>query len=863
MRRTRERELSAELQSHLEMHVADNIRAGMTPEEARRRALVALGGMEPTKERYRDERRWRPLEELARDLMFAVRGLTRDRGFAITAVLVLGVGLAVVNTFGILMNAILLRGVPIDEPSRAFMMRARDTADRNVGMSYEDYRDLRTPAMSAIAIGAFRWSPMTVGDATHAVEQFIGAYVSANVFGLIGERPLAGRDFLPQDDEPGAPPVVILGRSVWESRYGGNPGLIGSTLRVNGVVTTVVGVMPDRSKFPSDAAIWQPLAAMPGLAQQSRGSRILDVFGRLAPSSSIGDVRGEFQSRWVDLSRRYPATNANLRLVVMPINEYYVGDPTHPAWIAFIAAGFLILAVACANVANLLIMRGTHRGREIAVRLSLGATRARIFRQLLAESMVLAFLGGAVGLLISTIGARLLWVSQPDGTLPHWMRFTMDPPMFALLAMVCLGSAIVFGVVPAYQGSRGDLAPALASGTRGSSHGVPSRWLTSILLVAQFAVALGSLISISAVARQVADTNGIPDSAARGLLTMSIALPGDRYRTAEQRNQFYDRLRSEFEAIEGVTQVAFASNLPLGGAATRALILEGYDPSSGAARPMVRSLTVSRGYFDTLHVPLLRGRSFSEDDGPAEPMPVIINQRFADLHFGARDPIGTRMTLLIDSQPKHFTVVGVSPNIKQTTARGPGSAAPIVYFPLRGTAPAQMALMVRGKSDQVAMASALRDAIKKVDVDVPLYRMMSLEESIQELDWNTRFSNVIATVAGMLAVLLSAVGLFALTAHVVAWMTPEIGVRTALGARPRHVLKRVLRRAAAQVIAGIVAGVAFALAWSRMFQATPSNTSLLDFMIAALVLTLVSMAACLVPAIRALRVNPLVALRYD
>jgi len=221
------------------------------------------------------------------------------------------------------------------------------------------------------------------------------------------------------------------------------------------------------------------------------------------------------------------------------------------------------------------------------------------------------------------------------------------------------------------------------------------------------------------------------------------------------------------------------------------------------------------------------------------------------------------MTLLIDSQPKHFTVVGVSPNIKQTTARGPGSAAPIVYFPLRGTAPAQMALMVRGKSDQVAMASALRDAIKKVDVDVPLYRMMSLEESIQELDWNTRFSNVIATVAGMLAVLLSAVGLFALTAHVVAWMTPEIGVRTALGARPRHVLKRVLRRAAAQVIAGIVAGVAFALAWSRMFQATPSNTSLLDFMIAALVLTLVSMAACLVPAIRALRVNPLVALRYD
>ncbi len=860
--RSADRDISAELESHLDLHIADNMRAGMSPEKARRQALVALGGLEPTKERYRDLARWRLVEELARDVVVAFRMLTRDRGFALTATLVLGIGLAVTNTFFILMNAVVLRGLPIDEPDRVVMIRARDTADRNLGMSYDDYLDMRMGATSVSGLGAFTWASMTVGDDAHASERFRGSYVSSNVFRLIGERPIAGRDFQPQDDEPGAPVVAILGRSVWESRYGANPAVVGSTLRVNGVPATIVGIMPDRSKFFDNTEVWQPLVVMPRLLQPSRGSRQLDVIGRLTPGASLGDARGEFQSRWSELSRRFPATNSNLRLVVMPIENQYVGDWKNPAWLAFIAAGLLILAVACANVANLHVMRGTHRVREIAVRTSLGATRPRIVRQLLAESVVLALAGGVVGLTLSLLAARLLWVATPEGTLPHWMHFTMDPPMFAVLAAMCLGSAIVFGLVPAVQVSKSHLNPALNSGTRGSSHSAPSRWLTSMLLVAQFAIALGALVSISAAAREVAVSNGVADSDARGLLTMSIAVPGGRYPTPELRNAFYERLRREFSSVEGVTHVAFASNLPLGGAATRALILEQHEANATAARPMVRSVSVGPGYFDTLGVALVRGREFTEQDGAAQPMPVVINQRFVDLHLSGSEPIGKPITVVVDSTPRRFTVIGVATSIRQRPAP---EIDPVVYFPLRGTAPSQMSIVVRGPGNHEAVAKSLRNVMQSIDPDVPLYRMMTLEASIHEMNWNARVSNIMASAASLLAVLLSAIGLFALTAHAVAWMTPEIGVRTALGASPHHVLQRVLRRAAIQLALGIAAGVAFALAWNRIFSGgqSPSNVSPIDFAIAAGTLTLVSVAACLVPAIRALHVDPITALRYE
>ena len=862
-RRTRETELSAELESHLDMHIADNVRAGMTPEEARRQALIALGGVEQTKERYRERRKWRLFEELARDMVFAVRTLAKDRGFTITAAAVLGIGLAVTNTFFILTNAIVIRGLPIDDPDRVLILRARDAADRNLGMSYQDYRDIAAGAKSFASVGAYTLAPITLGDAAHAAERFNGAYVSSAVFGLFGEVPIAGRGFQPRDDEPGAPAVVVLGRSIWESRYAGDRAVVGSTLRVNGTQATVVGIIPDRSRFPTNAEVWQPLGSMPGIAQQSRSVRTLTTFGRLTEGSSLVDAQGELQAIWASLGAEYPATNSSLRLTVRPINTHYVGDRTHPGWIALNAAGMLLLLVACANVANLLVMRGASRSREMAVRTSLGATRARIVRQLLAESAVLAALGGIVGLLLSSAAARLLWIMTPEGILPHWMRFGMDPPMFAVLAVVCLGSSFVFGLVPAFQLSKANPHVALKTGVRGAG-GLPSRRLTSALLVAQFAVALGSLLMMSATVRSLDDESRDPKIDMRGLLTMSVALPGTTYSTPESRGDFYERMRQSFAALDRVTSVALASNAPFGGGPMRALVLESQAGSTGP-RPTVRTVRISASYFDTLGVPFLQGRTFTDEDGTSGRPSVIVNQRFVQLHFPNGEPIGRQIALVNDSaaaSPERFTIVGVSPSIRQGPQPYPDA---VVYFPYGIAAPAQMTIIVRGPVDAAATASALRASLQSLDPDIPLYRVMTLEQAVEDATWNGRFSSIIANVTGMLAVLLSAIGIYALTAHAVSCMTPEIGVRTALGALPRQVLWRVLRGAAVQLLMGVAAGVAFAIAWDRLLGSanSPAGIGPIDFVAAAIMLAIVSLVACVAPAMRALRVNPVVALRYE
>jgi predicted permease len=861
--RRHEGDLAAELESHLGMHIAENVRAGMTPEEARRQALIALGGVEQTKEQYRDRRRLRAFDELVRDLVFAVRLLAKDRGFTITVAAVLGIGLAVTNTFFTLTNAIVFRGLPIDNPDRVLIMRVRDTADRNLGMSYQDFRDVRAGVKSFASVGAFTLAPITLGDAAHAAERFNGAYVSSAVFGLFGEVPIAGRSFQPQDDEPGAPAVVVLGRSIWESRYAGDPAAVGSTVRVNGSPATIVGIVPDRSRFPTNAEVWQPLGSLPGIAQQSRSVRTLTTFGRLTPGLSLTDAQGELQAIWADLGSDYAATNSNLRLTVRPINTHYVGDRTHPAWIAFNAAGMLLLLVACANVANLLVMRGASRSREMAVRTSLGATRARIVRQLLAESAVLAALGGVVGLLLSSAAARLLWIMTPEGILPHWMAFRMDPPMFAVLAVVCLGSSFVFGLVPAFQLSKANPHVALKTGVRGAG-GVPSRRLTSALLVAQFAVALGSLLMMSATVRSLDDESRDPKIDMRGLLTMSVAPPGETYGTPESRGDFYERMRQRFAALDRVTSVALASNAPFGGGTTRALVLEGQAGSTGPS-PTVRTVSISASYFDTLGVPLLQGRAFTDEDSTSGRPSVIVNQRFVQLHLPNGGPVGRQIALVNDSaaaSPERFTIVGVSPSIRQGPQPYPDA---VVYFPYGIAAPAQMTIIVRGPDDHAATASALRASMQSLDPDIPLYRVMTLEQAVDDATWNGRFSSIIANVTGILAVLLSAIGLYALTAHAVSCMTPEIGVRTALGALPRQVLWRVLRGAALQLVLGIAAGVAFAISWDRLLGSANSPTGVgpIDFVAAAIMLAIVSLAACLVPAARALRVNPVVALRYE
>jgi putative ABC transport system permease protein len=860
--RAGERDLDAELQAHLELHIADNVRAGMPPDEARRRALITLGGIGPTKERYRERRQIRLLAEVLQDFRFAARLLARDRGFAAIVVLVLGVGIAVTNTFLVLTYAICVRGLPIDAPERVLFLRTRDAAGRSVGMSFEDFTDLRQRSTSFSNMAAFIFGSIALGDDVRGTERFRGNYVSADTFRLLGEVPVAGRDFEPQDDRPGAPSVVILGTSIWTSRYSRDPSIVGSVVRVNGVPSTIIGIMPDRSKFPMETDVWQPLAAS-AVMRESRDTRTLAVVARVRDDISVTAARDELTSIWSGLQKTYPDLNGRVRLEIIPINRQYAGDINNPAWWAFITAGFLVLVVACANVANLLLMRGAHRARELAIRGSLGATRWRMIRQLLTESILLGMLGGAVGIGLALMGVRLLWAMPPAGMLPYWMRFDIDVPVLAIVVALCFVSSLVFGTVPALQITRGAANLALKGGRQGAMRAPSSRRWTSAFLAAQFSIALMFLGTLSVATRLLDREDRDPHIDAEHLLTVWIALPPQKYATPEQRTRFHDALGERLAAVPALQSVAMTRRLPLEGATGRQLFIEGAPVQTAQDRPRVSSVTISPSYFETLGVSLLRGRAFDDRDGLPGHDTVIVNQRFVDLHFPRTDPIGKRIGLAGSSGApgEWLTIIGVSPNIRQQPSPVPD---PVVYVSLRGASPeAQFAIIARAQ-DPLTLVPIVRSAIRSIDPDVPMFRILTLDEAMREATWNRRLSSLLANFITALALLLSAIGLYALISHAVAQLTPEIGVRIAMGAQPRQIAWTIFQRALTPLAMGVAGGVLLAVGSSKLVASDRSGGLMAgDLLVAALILGFVSLLATLLPTMRALRVNPAVALRDD
>src|SRR5260221_8069958 len=611
-------EFEAELESHLEMHGADNMRAGMTPEEARRRALIVLGGVEQTKEHHRDRRSFRFVEELFQDLRFAARLLARDRGFTVTAIIVLGFGIGMSNTFFTIVNAACFHGLSLVQPARVVDLSTVDKAGRELRVSYLDLKDLRASTKSFADVASFAPRgavPMSIGDDKRAPERFLGAYVSPNIFALIGEVPLAGRDFRSEDDLASAPAMVILGRTVWQGRYGGDPSIVGQAIRVNGEAAMVIGVMPDRSRFPSNAQVWQPLHLMPGLATQKRDARVLSALGRLLSGIDVAEAQAEVQAVGDRLSREHSETNAGIRMRAVPINDEYVATFKDPAWRAFMTVGALVLLIACANVANLLMMHAVGRGREMAIRTSLGATRGRVIRQLLAESGLLALAGGILGFALSVIGTRLLWSSIPDGVMPYWMAFALDRRALVALTAVCLASSMIFGLTPAVHISKTDVSGFLKDGGRTASKGFPARRWTSAFLVVQFGLGTIFLAYIALMLLNLRSEEGKdPRIDMTNLVTASIALPGQRYGEREARRAFYERLERRLRDVGSIASETIVSALPFGGAAPRRLALEARPSADEKTAPTVWTVAVGERYLATLRLQMRRGRALADED---------------------------------------------------------------------------------------------------------------------------------------------------------------------------------------------------------------------------------------------------------
>jgi putative ABC transport system permease protein len=862
VRGRREQQLGDEIQAHLD-HLADDYeRQGLARRDAEAAARRDFGAVEVLKDAYRDQRALPIVETLWADGRHALRRLRSEPRFVVLAVVTFGVGIAISNAAFTIVNASCFRGLPIPEPDRVMALTTRDARAETASLSYADFQDLRRVTRAFDGLAAYSGSAVTLSGDDRPPDRLNGTYISAGAFALLGVRPAIGREFEAADDRPGAAPVSILSQAAWQSRYGGDPSVVGRVIRVNGAASTIVGVMPGTFRFPSTTDIWQPLAGLPGVVEQPRDARTLSVFGRLRAGATPADALAELDAAAAALAEAHAGTNAGVRVMAEPINDRFNGRITDTVWLAFLTAGTIILLISCANVANLLLMRGVSRSREIAIRASLGATRARIARQLLLESFVLALLGGALGLLLSIAAIQWLLSTVPSPGLPFWIEYVVDARVLLVLTLACLVSALLFGVVPALQVSRVRAGDVLKEGGRGSIGGRRTRRWTAAFLAVEMALSIVLLASLARNMLTVLTTvrEDVPIDTSP-LLSASLTLPASTYPTPEAISLFYEQLQARLDAIDAVAAAATTTQGPLGGAEPRALTITGRTPLGGDPPLTVPALFVGPTYFHTLGLPLREGRAFTEADGtPAEPV-AIVNERFAARFFPGESAVGRQIELERPGStpvgPVRLTIVGVSPTIRQGQSLAP---PPVVYLPMRSEPRRSSTLLVRAESgDPAALATAIREAVRAIDPDLPVSRVMPLEQALREASWNGRVSALILRALSAIALLMALVGLYAVTAHGAAQRTREIGVRIALGASPAAAAWMVLRRASKHVLLGMAAGVGATYVFGGLFG--PPEPWMFGPLLAAL--TLVAGLACLAPALRAARTNPVTVLRED
>jgi putative ABC transport system permease protein len=687
----------------------------------------------------------------------------------------------------------------------------------------------------------------------------LGAYLSAGSFELLGDQPMLGRTFTAEEDNPGSPAVVIIGSELWSSRYASDPDIIGQTVTVNGVPSTIIGVMPRGFMFPTNADIWRPMSTLAPVVRQSRAERRLAVVARLADGKTEEHARVEMASFGAGWAREQAAANREVRFTVVPINQQLNPSVAQRAWIAFITAGVLVLLVACANVANLLLMRAAMRGREMAIRTAIGASRSRVVRQLLVESATLSVLAATFGIFVAWAGLRMLAAIVPPETLPYWMAFTMDATVLAVVVGVCVISVFLCGLPSALHVSKVDLRDTLTdSGTTTGAR--PARRWIATLLAAEFAITLVLVtLAVTGIRSNIEARRTEFRIDSESLVTMSVALAPDLYPSPEKRVAFFEQLEQAVGSSVG--SLAYASVLPYGGGQQQPLTIFGR--TLGDTPPAVSVVSSGERYFDVLRIPLVSGRAFLPTDGRPGTEAAIVNERFVQMFLSGQDPIGVRIRVGVTPW---LQVVGVATTVRQQVF-GP-QPDPVVFLPFRMLPSSITEIVVRAPGDPAEAIATLRRQAARLDSNLPLYRVMTFEQAVQNAFWNIRLSDTIIRSIASVAFLLAVVGLYAVTGHTVERWTKELGLRIALGAGGRQIVWLVIRRVLMQLTIGLAAGLVGALAFDRLFSdpttRAVSRVHMMDpIALLAIVLTIAAVAvvACLVPIRRAARVDPIEALR--
>lgn len=801
------------------------------------------------------------MNTLLQDLRYGIRMLLKNPGFSVVAVIALGLGIGANAAIFSVVNTVLLRPVPYADPDRLMVLRENEPPKfPEFSISPGNFLDWQKQNTFFEKLAAINGTAFILAGEGAEPERLRGARVSAGLFEMLGVNPIHGRTFLEEEDQPGHENVVILSSGLWKRRFASDPNAIGQPITLSGISYTIVGVLPPSFGFPDrETDVWAPVAFTARDAQ-AHGSHFLSVIGRLKPGATVEQARVEMSAIAGRLAEQYPDTNAGWGVDVFPMQEYDVRD-IRPALLVLLCAVGLVLLIACANVANLLLARATARQKEIAIRTALGASRWRVARQLLTESILLALVGGAVGVLLAQWGIGSLLALAPQ-ELPRVKDVTLDARVLGFTLLVTLLTGVIFGLVPALQSSTPNLNETLKEGGRGTTGG--HHRIRAGLVITEVALALVLLIGAGLLIRSFYRLQQVdPGFNSSNALAVTVSLPGRKYPQPEQRTAFFTQLIEKVSALPGVVAVGASQSLPIQGDFLLGFTIQGRPPYAPGEDPSTNYYSVSPDYFKSMGIPLLRGRVFTEQDRAGAPRVAIINEEMAKRYFPDEDPIGKRIH--VTQGPEIFReIVGIVGDVKQYGLAQPTTLQ--TYEPSPQMQFSTMTLVVRAEGNVAPLGGAIRTQVLAIDKEQPISRIRPLEQVVSESVAKQRFSMLLLGIFAAVALILAAVGLYGVMSYSVTQRTHEIGIRTALGASQTDVLKLVVGQGVMLALAGVGIGLLSAFALTRLMVVLLfgiSATDPLTFVAISAVLLLVALAACFVPARRATKVDPTIALRYE
>jgi len=865
-----ESRLREEMDFHLREATEQNLRAGMAPEEARRQALIAFGGRDQWSEATRDEIRSRPLEELLRDVRYAFRSLRRAPGLTAAAVTTLTLTIGATTAIFSVVNAVLLRRLPYPDAERIVAVCEKSTVRPGNtlcpigGFSGSNFVIWREEARSFDAMGAFYERRVAITASGREPVSAQIRFANASVFSVLGARAALGRLHTEADDQPGAPPMLVLGHEFWQRQWGADSSVIGRQVRLNGVDATIVGVSQPGFALYEPVDAW--LTIRFSAEQRNRGGRFLRVVALLKPGVTLEQANREMSLLAARRAQDAPQFNTGMTAFVLPLREKVLGSSGPVLWTLFGAVGFLLL-IACANVANLMLARAAARERELAVRVSLGASRARLVRQLLTESVVLSLGSAVLGLALAVQGTRALIALVPEGISTHSLAgVAVNWRLLGFTALVALGTGLLFGVVPALHAGRGDVQEALKEGGRaGSSASRKSARFRSALVVAEVSLALVLLTGAGLMVRSFAALQavrlGFEPAAA---LTARLTLPGRKYPNDSVIAGTFRQLEAQLAALPGVQAVGAISYLPLTGErSVNGFTVEGKPAPKPGDEPGGDMRSVTPGYFQAMGIPIREGRGFTADDGIGRPAVAVVSETLARTLFPGERAVG-HFLLYEWATPERVEIVGVAGDVHHD---GPAKETYMeLYRPHPQFAYSSMTLVIRVAGDPGSYGNLLRGAVRSVDGDLPLAAVQPMTALVTRSIGPARLSTALFGLFGALALVLAAVGIYGVMSYTVQQRRQEFGIRLALGASPRAIVAMVTRRGAVLSGAGIAIGTVAALAGAGLmrnllFGVPPHDVA--TFVATVLILAAVGVLAAYLPGRRATRVDPVSALREE